>query len=184
VKKRKIVARAFLYQIATIVFIAVGLNPAVADSLREDPGFAELAGTWIHSEYDGLFHAYEQLIWKADGTFVHYDSDSQSVRSEGPFIIVERRIESEGCLVLMLVDENDSDTGFLLIKISRRGDHCEICRNLDSGCRECRCFIRKKIYRGIPRYRFDTARCRTWLARYPFKPESVIPWTKYFCAKA
>ena len=41
--------------VAVLLFDAAVSSPAFADSLQEDQGFDALVGTWIHSEYDGLF---------------------------------------------------------------------------------------------------------------------------------
>jgi hypothetical protein len=179
-------AGTFFFRIAVaVVFITAGLGPAVADSLQDDSvGFDELVGTWIYTEYDGLFHHYEEVTWTADGAVVCYDSYTRTLSSDGPFTIVEKRIGSGGCLFIAAVYENAGGSGCLQIKISRCGDYYEICRNPGSGRQECRCFFRKKVYRGTPRYRFDTLRVRTRYAGYPFNPDRVIPWTKYFWAKA
>ena len=179
-------AGAVIFRIAVVVvFATAGLSSAVSDSLQDDsPRFDELVGTWIHTEYDGLFHHYEEVTWAADGSVVRYDSYTQTESSDGPFMIVEKRIGSEGCLYITAMDESDSGTGSLLIKISRCGDYYEICRNPGSGRQERRCFFRKKVYRGTPRYRFDTSRGSSWYAGYPFSPDRVIPCTKYFWAKA
>jgi len=170
---------------AAVVFITAGLSSAVADSLQDDSvGFDELVGTWIHTEYDGLFHHYEEVTWTADGAAECYDSRTRTIRFDGPFTIVEKRTGPGGCLFITAVDENAGASGYLQFEISRCGDYYEICRNPASGRQECRCFFRKKVYRVTPQYRFDTSRRKIWYVGYPFNPDRVIPWTKYFWAKA
>jgi len=184
-KKRKKAARLFVFWIfALIIFVTGCLSPVIADSLLEDPGFDVLIGTWIYSDYDGLLHHYEEVTWKTDGSRVCYNSYTQSTRSDGPFLIVERRIDAKGCLLLTVVEAGDSRSASFFMKINRCGDRYEICRRTDTGGRECRCYFRKKVYRGTPRYRFETIRPRTWYAGYPFNPDRVMPCTKYFWAKA
>jgi len=185
VKVRRKAARVFVFWIAAaLVFVTAGTRPAVADSLREDRGFSELVGTWIYSEYDGLLHPYEEVTWRADGTRLCYDSYTQSVRSDGPFSIVERQIGSKGCMLLTVVEERDGRAASFLIKISHRGKYYDICRHAGNGGETCRRFFRKEVHRGIPGYRFEILGRKTRYAGYPFNPDRVMPWTKYFWAKA
>jgi hypothetical protein len=172
-------------QIVAIALLIVKMSPASADPRPIDSrGISELVGTWICTEYDGLFHHYTEVTWTAEGSFVCYDSCSQSLRSGGPVTLMKRQINSDGCLSLVIVDNNDTGYSSFVIRFSRCGDHYEICQSSCSGAEGCRCFFRKKIYRGTPGYRFENRRVQFWYAGYPFKPDRVIPWTKYFWAKA
>jgi hypothetical protein len=170
--------------VAVLLFAAAVSSPAFADSRQEDRGFEALVGTWIHSEYDGLFHPYEEVTWRADGSLVRYDSCTRSVRSEGPFTILERRIDTRGRIFQTIVEAGDSGSGSLLIEISSCGNYYEICRRTNTGNEARRHYFRKKLYRGTPPYRFETFKRKTWSAGYPFNPDRVMPCTKYFWAKA
>lgn len=183
-RKKLTVRRRVLCFVVAAVILAAVLDPAGADSPQDDGGFEELVGTWIYTEYDGLVPYYEEITWKADGTLLIYDSHARAFRSEGPFAAAGRRIGAEGDVTLVLVGQNDPRAASLLVKTSRCGDRCEIYRIVGGVCNDCRCFFRKKLYRGKPRYRFDFDRRKQRYAFYPFKPDRVMPWTKYFWAKA
>ena len=179
-----IVGRTVLCFAVAAAIMAAGSSPACTESLQDDGGFEELFGTWIYTEYDGLVPYYEEITWRGDGTLLVYDSHTRSFRSEGPYAVADRRIGTEGGVTLALVDQNDPGTAALLVKISCCGDRYEICRIVGGVSKGCRCFLRKKMYRGKPHYRFDVDRRRIWYAVYPFNPDRVMPWTKYFWAKA
>jgi hypothetical protein len=170
--------------VVAVILLAAGLSHTGADSLQDDRGFDALVGTWIYTEYDGLFHHYEEATWKTDGMLIRHSSRTQSVSHCGPFRIVEKRSSRDGCSYLTIVDESNGAGSTFQIRISRCGDRYEICQSTAADGQECCSFIRKKTYRGTPRYRFDTFRDGNWYAGYPFNPDMVMPCTKYFWAKA
>ena len=175
--------RELCFAVAAVILVAVS-GPACADSPEDSIGFDTLLGTWIYSEYDGLVPCNEECTWRADGTLLFYDSNTRLFRLEGPFTVAEKRDGIEGGVTLVLVDGSYPGIVSLLVEINSRGDRCTVCKVAGDVRRSCRCFLRKKIYRGIPRHRLDTIRRGVRYADYPFKPDRVMPCTKYFWAKA
>ena len=114
----------------TLVLCLVPVGLVTAQ--QGDLDYRELVGTWVYTEYDGLFHNYEQITWRSDGTTTCF-SNSPDLRSfSGASTIAEKWMGQDGSTFAKVILQTGNDSCYMLLKIGASGDWYEVAFSTDS----------------------------------------------------